>query len=122
MCIADTPAVEGMHSVGYVHRDISCGNVLLVERNTLTPSSPERVGVLTDLEYAVHLESTSDAHDIRIGTPFFWACEVAANEYLAWPGPMAQGVVFRYNSLHGKRTLLAPEVLQLLRQNPIGRP
>src|ERR1700733_7508029 len=38
-----------MHELGYVHRDISAGNVLLVPSSSDTPKR----GVLTDLEYAI---------------------------------------------------------------------
>ena len=98
-------ATEVMHSLGYVHRDISCGNVLLVERPGLSPSDPPKhVGVLTDLEYAIKLGSNLRAHHIRTGTPFFMACEVAANKYLALYGNAyysGDTPPFCYNRLHG---------------------
>jgi len=90
-----------MHELGYVHRDISAGNVLLVGPEGSSPDAPKR-GVLTDLEYAIKLGTRLPAHDIRTGTPFFMACEVEAHEYLAldvrapWEPPR-----FYYNHLHG---------------------
>ena len=89
------------NQLGYIHRDISAGNVLLVD---MEGSSLKR-GVLSDLEYAVKLGNKSPAHDVRIGTPFFMACEVLghrdldfdrAQVDLHWKPPP-----FYYNRLHG---------------------
>jgi len=94
-----------MHELGYVHRDISAGNVLLVPSGESSADAPKR-GVLSDLEYAIKLGTALPAHDVRTGTPFFMACEVAAHKYLAfdrnardllhWHPPP-----FYYNRLHG---------------------
>ena len=68
-----------MHDLGYVHRDINAGNVLLVDQGSFS-----RLGVLSDLEYAIKLGTQLPAHDVRTGTPFFMACEVEAHQYLAF--------------------------------------
>jgi serine/threonine protein kinase len=90
-----------MHELGYVHRDISAGNVLLVPSSS---DAPKR-GVLTDLEYAIKLGTMLPVHDVCMGTPFFMACEVTAHQYLVfdrnsrdilWCKPP-----FYYNRLHG---------------------
>ncbi|KDN34100.1 hypothetical protein RSAG8_12802, partial [Rhizoctonia solani AG-8 WAC10335] len=68
--------LKGLHAIhlcGYVHRDVSSGNILLV------PSSgpfPKR-GVIMDLEYAKKIKDTSAPHDLRTGTAAFMATEVA---------------------------------------------
>ena len=94
-------AAETMHSLGYVHRDISTGNVLLVE----SPPAATKRGILTDFEYAIKLGTRLPVHKIRTGTPFFMACEVEAGKYLAfnlrlmgskWTLPR-----LHYNRLHG---------------------
>jgi hypothetical protein len=96
-------ATEAMHELGYVHRDISAGNVLLVDPEE-SPSGALKRGVLADLEYAVELV-TRLPHAVRTGTPFFMAPEVEAQAYLAfnwavldanWKSPP-----FYYNRLHG---------------------
>jgi len=93
-----------MHDLGYVHRDISAGNVLLVPQGESSSHAPKR-GVLADLEYAIKLGTTLPAHDVRTGTPFFMACEVAAHQYLAFDRN-ARDILhwqlppFYYNRLH----------------------
>ena len=42
------PALEVMHKQGYVHRDVSRGNIILVKHKDGT-----YVGVLIDFEYAI---------------------------------------------------------------------
>lgn len=71
-CLGDV--VEGLkyfHQCGWVHRDISVGNVLLVGQE----------GKITDVEYAKRV-SDNKTHGVRTGTPYFMAVEVAAGRYL----------------------------------------
>ena len=48
-----------MYSVGYLHRDVSCGNMLLVNRGG------QLIGVIMDLEYAKSVTSDADGHEGR---------------------------------------------------------
>ncbi|THH04287.1 hypothetical protein EW145_g5639 [Phellinidium pouzarii] len=69
-----TRLLELMHGCGWVHRDISCGNVY----------SYNGRGRLGDLEYAKKKDSIGK-HDIRTGTLDFMAVEVARSEYMFCP-------------------------------------
>ncbi|KAF9064560.1 hypothetical protein BDP27DRAFT_1333427 [Rhodocollybia butyracea] len=51
--------ISAMHDAGYLHRDGSAGNALLVDRG----SGP--VGVIIDLEYAINFLDESSPHDTR---------------------------------------------------------
>ncbi|EKM48469.1 uncharacterized protein PHACADRAFT_77345, partial [Phanerochaete carnosa HHB-10118-sp] len=64
-------ALRALHSCGWVHRDISVGNILIVDD----------VAKLADLEYA-KAETDRRTHDLRTGTAFFMAVEVEAGTYL----------------------------------------
>ncbi|CCL98316.1 uncharacterized protein FIBRA_00310 [Fibroporia radiculosa] len=73
--LAQTAQVlQRLHEAGWVHRDISLGNVL------------ERDGVvkLADFEYAKRLDGTSQ-HEIRTGTADFMAVEVDEQNYIFIP-------------------------------------
>ncbi|CAE7082260.1 unnamed protein product [Rhizoctonia solani] len=61
-----------MHLCGYVHRNVNCGNILLV------PASGElgQRGVIMDLEYAKKIDDTREPHDVKTGTEAFMATEV----------------------------------------------
>ncbi|KAJ3557294.1 hypothetical protein NM688_g1548 [Phlebia brevispora] len=65
-----TIALQLMHVVGWVHRDVSTGNILLAEDGTAR---------LTDLEYARLL---GQGDECRLGTTKFMAVEVDEQEYL----------------------------------------
>ncbi|GJE97376.1 hypothetical protein PsYK624_135920 [Phanerochaete sordida] len=60
-----------MHQCGWVHRDVSAGNVLVVDGQ----------GILADVEYAKH-QSDHRTHEIKTGTAFFMAVEVDLHKYL----------------------------------------
>ncbi|KAF9069414.1 hypothetical protein BDP27DRAFT_726280 [Rhodocollybia butyracea] len=60
-----------IHSAGWVHRDISGGNVY----------SYGNGGLLGDFEYARHRNDTR-IHNVRTGTPFFMAAEALSHGYL----------------------------------------
>ncbi|KIP01559.1 hypothetical protein PHLGIDRAFT_38259 [Phlebiopsis gigantea 11061_1 CR5-6] len=59
-----------MHAAGYVHRDISAGNILVV-------GGKAKLG---DVEYAKE-EHDDSGHEVRTGTAFFMATEVAEHDY-----------------------------------------
>ncbi|KAF9067460.1 hypothetical protein BDP27DRAFT_1296219, partial [Rhodocollybia butyracea] len=67
--------VGAMHDVGYLHRDVSAGNILLVERGY------ERIGVIIDLECAIIISEHHTQHDSKTGTPAFLPVEVASQDY-----------------------------------------
>ncbi|GJE97380.1 hypothetical protein PsYK624_135970 [Phanerochaete sordida] len=70
-CLADiTTGLRALHHAGWVHRDISIGNLLVVG-NT---------GMITDVEYAKRIDD-GVSHGIRTGTPYFMAVEVEHGRY-----------------------------------------
>ncbi|KAJ4475063.1 hypothetical protein J3R30DRAFT_641182 [Lentinula aciculospora] len=88
-----------IHRSGWVHRDISCGNVYFYDKD-------DPRGILGDLEYARRCEST-EAHQLRTGTLDFMASEVILQrwDHLPLPpeddgGDFPQPSAFAYNPLH----------------------
>ncbi|KAL5476495.1 hypothetical protein ACEPAI_3352 [Sanghuangporus weigelae] len=67
-------ALKYIHKSGYVHRDISAGNVFYYEGR----------GLIGDLEYAKEV-ATDGTHQMRTGTPDFKAVEVMRQEFLYRP-------------------------------------
>ncbi|KAI5114952.1 hypothetical protein M0805_000808, partial [Coniferiporia weirii] len=65
-----TKALEYMHRCGWVHRDISCGNVYLYEGR----------GLLGDLEFAKRM-STDGRYEAQAGTYDFMAVEATSRCY-----------------------------------------
>ncbi|KAI6098863.1 hypothetical protein EDD16DRAFT_1226423 [Pisolithus croceorrhizus] len=91
-------ALQILHTVGWVHRDVSAGNVLC----------SGKIGKLADLEYAKRMGSNT-GHEVRVGTLDFMACEVEAQEYLfLQPNTINENFMleeqipfpFRFNPLH----------------------
>ncbi|KAI0085147.1 hypothetical protein BDY19DRAFT_1059765 [Irpex rosettiformis] len=66
-----TTALNVIHQCGWVHRDISSGNILVV------PGDIAKVG---DLEYAKKM-SDKTSHSERSGTAFFMSIEAGMNDY-----------------------------------------
>ncbi|KIP02969.1 hypothetical protein PHLGIDRAFT_122006 [Phlebiopsis gigantea 11061_1 CR5-6] len=67
-CISEVAvALHELHRLGWVHRDISSGNILVVG---VRPK-------IADLEYAKHEDELS-MHSARKGTPYFMATEALA--------------------------------------------
>ncbi|KAG9022754.1 hypothetical protein FRB95_014238 [Tulasnella sp. JGI-2019a] len=66
--------LEYMWRCGWIHRDISAGNILIIKNR----------GVLSDLEYAKKYTPTDTygPHDMRTGTFEFMAIEVARGAYV----------------------------------------
>ncbi|KAJ3830886.1 hypothetical protein F5878DRAFT_521849, partial [Lentinula raphanica] len=91
-------ALRILHRVGWIHRDISGGNIYWF--------ADEEIGLLGDFEYATHLKEPR-RHNVRTGTPFFMAAETLANSYL-FTGDTESPVVpnetsppsFSHNPLH----------------------
>ncbi|KIP06180.1 hypothetical protein PHLGIDRAFT_469946 [Phlebiopsis gigantea 11061_1 CR5-6] len=70
--VGATKALYTLHRCGWVHRDISVGNILVVNGR----------GKLTDVEYAKK-ESKVTSHDgVRTGTLFFMSPEVENQRYI----------------------------------------
>ncbi|KAI6016905.1 hypothetical protein BKA83DRAFT_4329397 [Pisolithus microcarpus] len=93
-------ALQLLHSIGWVHRDISTGNVLYWGG----------MGKLADLDYAKHIDS-SVTHEVRTGTLEFMACEAEAQKYLFGPvtvkapGEDRNWCPFKFNPLHDMESL-----------------
>ncbi|KAG6327335.1 hypothetical protein ID866_11754 [Astraeus odoratus] len=100
-------ALQILHDAGWIHRDISPGNLLRIGNSVK----------ISDLEYAKRLDS-KDSHEVRTGTMDFMACEVEAQRYLFHKAekrgkstdiPSALGSEdrppFRANSLHDLESL-----------------
>ncbi|KAJ3985041.1 hypothetical protein F5890DRAFT_1216334 [Lentinula detonsa] len=66
-------ALYVLHTAGWVHRDISGGNVYWF--------NDEQIGLIGDFEYATRMTDRGH-HNVRTGTPFFMALETLANGYL----------------------------------------
>ncbi|KAI5993499.1 hypothetical protein EDD15DRAFT_2518820 [Pisolithus albus] len=98
-------ALQVLHSVDWVYRDIRGSNAL----------RRGEMGKLPDLEYAKHIDD-SVTHEVRTGTLEFMANEVEAQEYLFEPhGGQGRGegklpsddfeCPFRFNPLHDMESL-----------------
>ncbi|KIK14032.1 hypothetical protein PISMIDRAFT_117779, partial [Pisolithus microcarpus 441] len=92
-------ALELLHSISWVHHDLSTGNVLYFSG----------MGKLADLEYAKHINS-SITHEVRTGMLEFMANEVEAQKYLFGlvtvkaPGEDCN-LLFKFNPLHDMESL-----------------
>ncbi|KAI6111275.1 hypothetical protein F5141DRAFT_1046996 [Pisolithus sp. B1] len=92
-------ALQFMHSVDWVHRDTSAGNVLRWDQ----------IGKLGDLEYAKRMGSNT-IREVRTGTLDFMACEVEAQKCLfqppgRWVIGEDENTPFRFNPLHDMESL-----------------
>ncbi|KAJ3851160.1 hypothetical protein EV368DRAFT_65983 [Lentinula lateritia] len=106
-------ALHIIHRSGWVHRDISCGNVYYYAG----PHEAEPRGLLGDLEYARNCDSREE-HQMRTGTLDFMASEVVSQvwNYMVPPPrpPPKKGVVynlperapFTYTPLHDLESCL----------------
>ncbi|TFK28327.1 hypothetical protein FA15DRAFT_716748 [Coprinopsis marcescibilis] len=74
-------ALQVMFCAGWVHRDISSGNILAFRS---TPDDPWCVK-LADLEYAKRFSSDCARSDPKIGTPYFMPHEILAERLLHNP-------------------------------------
>ncbi|EKM53007.1 uncharacterized protein PHACADRAFT_124468 [Phanerochaete carnosa HHB-10118-sp] len=61
-----------LHECGWVHRDISSGNILVVGKNV----------VISDVEYAKRMSDTTVHTGVRTGTAFFMPVEIDNHGYL----------------------------------------
>ncbi|RXW16013.1 hypothetical protein EST38_g9838 [Candolleomyces aberdarensis] len=71
-------ALRFMFCAGWVHRDISCSNVMAIQDLETKRWKLK----LADLEYAKKFELTTDTPNCKIGTPFFMSCEILGGSYL----------------------------------------
>ncbi|KAK2459542.1 hypothetical protein APHAL10511_008448 [Amanita phalloides] len=78
------------HRAGWIHRDLSAGNVFLYQNECLK---------LGDLEFAKKMSKDGE-HDVRTGTLGFMAFEVERQEYLYLPNNLKISEFFYHNSLH----------------------
>ncbi|KAN0109363.1 hypothetical protein V8E52_009407 [Russula decolorans] len=67
-------ALRHLRKVGWVHRDVSAGNILFCDGH----------GKLADLEYAKKM-GESKSHGMRTGTKNFMSIEIAAEDFLFFP-------------------------------------
>ncbi|KAI6140067.1 hypothetical protein EDD17DRAFT_1499893 [Pisolithus thermaeus] len=109
-------ALQFLHSVGWVHRDVSGGNVLRWDK----------LGKLADLEYAKHMNSNT-SHEVRTGTLDFMACEVEAQKYLFQPHGLLpydddDSTPFRFNPLHDMESVWWIATWTLSPRRSGGRP
>ncbi|KIK69236.1 hypothetical protein GYMLUDRAFT_35305 [Collybiopsis luxurians FD-317 M1] len=80
-----------MNRAGWVHRDISAGNLYYYKLD-----NTER-GLIGDLEYARRCGQSS-THTIRIGTPAYMAIEASARSYLFRPSSFKPRDLFKPSS------------------------
>ncbi|KAJ3782191.1 hypothetical protein GGU10DRAFT_335752 [Lentinula aff. detonsa] len=70
-------AIVEVVKAGWVHRDISSGNVYWFD--------DDHTGLIGDFEYATRMTDRG-RHNVRTGTPFFMAAETLVHRYLFTPG------------------------------------
>ncbi|KAJ2915400.1 hypothetical protein MD484_g5046, partial [Candolleomyces efflorescens] len=66
-----------MFCAGWVHRDISCNNVMAIQ----DPTTKRWKLKLADLEYSKPFGANASTSDPNIGTPFFMPCEILCRQY-----------------------------------------
>ncbi|KII84431.1 hypothetical protein PLICRDRAFT_365367 [Plicaturopsis crispa FD-325 SS-3] len=72
--------LEALYRLGYLHRDVSTGNILCVR-----DASNNLIGKLSDLEYIMAIDSDNPARGVRTGTVDFMAVEVDRMAYIFRP-------------------------------------
>ncbi|RXW13309.1 hypothetical protein EST38_g12546 [Candolleomyces aberdarensis] len=70
-------ALRLLFCAGWVHRDVSVGNVLAIK----DPNGTWKVK-LADLEYAKKFENGTATADPKTGTPYFMAHEILGHDYI----------------------------------------
>ncbi|KAF5324780.1 hypothetical protein D9611_004064 [Ephemerocybe angulata] len=78
-----------MFCAGWVHRDISDGNILATEVDG------QWIAKLSDLEYAKKVSSNLQrSPEPKTGTPYFMAYEIQSSNFICPPAPISQGPPF----------------------------
>ncbi|KAI0341450.1 hypothetical protein BDW22DRAFT_1430104 [Trametopsis cervina] len=100
-----------LHELGWIHRDISAGNILVMHDDTVK---------ITDLEYSKRHDDDAPVHHGRTGTYYFVPVEIQLQEYMFAPPPPQDdddddlfsqnipadhGIAFKSNPLHDLESL-----------------
>ncbi|KAF9543025.1 hypothetical protein CPC08DRAFT_716824 [Agrocybe pediades] len=85
-------ALQLMHCAGWVHRDISSGNILAYEVGPGGNRRSRWQAKLSDLEYAKRFyprgeDKDGESKDPKTGTPYFMPHEILTSQYLSAPVP-----------------------------------
>ncbi|KAI5823195.1 hypothetical protein K523DRAFT_421612 [Schizophyllum commune Tattone D] len=100
--------LDKMRRAGYVHRDVSLGNIMLQCMDTSSTNLSERyITKLADLEYARAYDKI--ANDRGVGTSVFMAVEVQAQEHIfanCREEELLTHNYFAYNPLHDVESAL----------------
>ncbi|KAK7436354.1 hypothetical protein VKT23_019202 [Stygiomarasmius scandens] len=92
-------AIQLLYLVGYIHCDISSGNVYYGR----SEQDSEKIGKLSDLEYARPFQRPAEsfAVDPKTGTQAFMSVEVKTQQYIWAPDPTLDiSTTFRHHYLH----------------------
>ncbi|OCB90762.1 hypothetical protein A7U60_g2006 [Sanghuangporus baumii] len=87
-----TKALKFIHGAGWVHRDLSVGNLYLYEGR----------GLIGDLEYAMQ-KNYDVEHELLTGTPHFMAVEAAVRHYGHLPPVSEANIHARLKALQEHR-------------------
>ncbi|KAJ2919101.1 hypothetical protein MD484_g1298, partial [Candolleomyces efflorescens] len=83
-------ALRLMLCAGWVHRDISCNNIMAAQ----DPQTGQWKLKLADLEYSKKFNVNASASDPKIGTPFFMPSEILQRVYFGYDGDLGSFDVF----------------------------
>ncbi|KZV73996.1 hypothetical protein PENSPDRAFT_602068 [Peniophora sp. CONT] len=130
-------ALRAMHSLHYIHRDVSAHNILIVDRGEVEVSAPCNEGcpcdgedygtdtpVIMDLEFVENLDlEVGKMHLMRTGTWPFAAFEVAKGDYaVLFQSSGMQTGPFRQHALHDNEPTFWIALWLVLRSTPFKMP